>query len=166
VRREFVANVSHEMRTPLTVITGFLETLREEQPDQATAMRYIDLMRDQAQRMQRLVEDLLTLSALESSPPPPMEEAIDMKALIERIGADARALSGGRHRIEVAAESDAVLFGTEKELASAFGNLVSNAIRYTPDAGVVRLRWHAIPRARPSKSRTPASALPPSTSRA
>ncbi len=141
VRREFVANVSHEMRTPLTVISGFLETLREEQPDPATAGRYIDLMRDQAQRMQRLVEDLLTLSALESSPPPPMEEAIDMKALIERLGADARALSGGRHRIEVVAESAAVLFGTEKEITSAFGNLVSNAIRYTPEGGTVRFSW-------------------------
>jgi two-component system phosphate regulon sensor histidine kinase PhoR len=101
----------------------------------------MDLMSDQARRMQRLVEDLLTLSALESSPPPPMEEKVDMHALMERLGAEARALSSGRHRIVVDGERDLDLVGSEKELASAFGNLVSNAIRYTPEKGEVRLRW-------------------------
>src|SRR2546421_10875099 len=136
MRREFVANVSHELRTPLTVISGFLETLRDE-GDPAAARRYIDLMTEQSQRMQRLVEDLLTLSALESSPPPAMEERVEMSPLVARLGAEARALSGGRHRIEVDAQSGLDLVGNEKELASAFGNLVSNAIRYTPDAGTV-----------------------------
>jgi two-component system phosphate regulon sensor histidine kinase PhoR len=141
MRREFVANVSHEMRTPLTVIAGFLETLRDE-PDPAAAARYLDLMTDQAKRMTRLVEDLLTLSSLESSPPPSMEEAVDMSKVVERLGAEARALSGGRHRIEIERRSDSNLVGSEKELESAFGNLVSNAIRYTPEGGTVRLRWH------------------------
>jgi two-component system phosphate regulon sensor histidine kinase PhoR len=98
-------------------------------------------MAEQSRRMQRLVEDLLTLSSLESSPPPPIDEKIDVAAVVERLGAEARALSGGRHRIEVARESTAGLYGSEKELSSAFGNLVSNAIRYTPEGGVVRLRW-------------------------
>jgi two-component system phosphate regulon sensor histidine kinase PhoR len=140
MRREFVANVSHEMRTPLTVVTGFLETLRDE-TDPEARKRYLDLMDEQARRMLRLVEDLLTLSSLESSPPPPMEDSIDMRALLERLGAEARALSGGRHSIEVQAEAAAQLSGSEKELSSAFGNLVSNAIRYTPEGGTVRLRW-------------------------
>jgi two-component system phosphate regulon sensor histidine kinase PhoR len=140
MRREFVANVSHELRTPLTVVSGFLETLRDEL-DPAAATRYIDLMSEQARRMQRLVEDLLTLSALESSPPPPMEEAVDMHALMERLGAEARVLSGGRHRIVVDGERGLDLVGSEKELESAFGNLVSNAIRYTPEKGEVRLKW-------------------------
>jgi len=140
MRREFVANVSHEMRTPLTVVSGFLETLRDE-TDPRAAARYIDLMTEQAKRMERLVEDLLTLSSLESSPPPSMEESIDMSKVVERLGAEARALSGGRHRIEVERRSDSNLIGSEKELQSAFGNLVSNAIRYTPEGGVVRLRW-------------------------
>jgi two-component system phosphate regulon sensor histidine kinase PhoR len=140
MRREFVANVSHELRTPLTVISGFLETLRDES-DPAAAQRYLDLMTEQSKRMQRLIEDLLTLSALESSPPPPMEEAIPMRPLLERLGAEARALSSGRHRIELDAEDGIDLVGSEKELASAFGNLVSNAIRYTPEKGVVRLSW-------------------------
>jgi two-component system phosphate regulon sensor histidine kinase PhoR len=140
MRREFVANVSHELRTPLTVVSGFLETLRDE-ADPAAARRYVDLMSEQARRMQRLVEDLLTLSSLESSPPPPMEEAVDMHALMERLGAEARALSGGRHRIVVDGERGLDLVGSLKELESAFGNLVSNAIRYTPEKGEVRLRW-------------------------
>ena len=144
MRREFVANVSHELRTPLTVVSGFLEPLREEK-DPAAARRYIDLMSEQAKRMERLVEDLLTLSALESSPPPPMEEPIDMRALTERLGADARALSGGRHDIDIAAETGVHLVGSEGEIASALGNLVSNAVRYTPPGGTVRLRWHATP---------------------
>lgn len=142
MRSEFVANVSHELRTPLTVIAGFLETLRDEEDPQAR-QRYMDLMTEQSQRMQRLVEDLLTLSALESAPPPPMEDLVDMVALSARLGAEARALSGGRHRIEVESAAPIDLVGSEKELASAFGNLVSNAIRYTPNSGVVRMRWRA-----------------------
>jgi two-component system phosphate regulon sensor histidine kinase PhoR len=140
MRREFVANVSHELRTPLTVVTGFLETLLDEEDPEARR-RYLGLMGEQSNRMLRLVEDLLTLSSLESSPPPPMEETIDMRALLDRLGAEARALSGGRHRIEVEAGADASLLGSEKELSSAFGNLVSNAVRYTPAGGAVRLHW-------------------------
>ncbi|HZZ94393.1 MAG TPA: phosphate regulon sensor histidine kinase PhoR [Usitatibacter sp.] len=144
MRREFVANVSHELRTPLTVVSGFLETLRDESDPEA-AQRYIAMMSEQAKRMERLVEDLLTLSALESSPAPAMEEAIDMRSLTERLGADARALSGGRHDIEVSAETGVNLLGNESEIASALGNLVSNAVRYTPPGGSVRLRWHGTP---------------------
>ncbi len=143
MRREFVANVSHELRTPLTVISGFLETLREGDTDPEDARRYLGLMSEQSRRMERLVADLLTLSTLESSPPPPMEEAIDMSALVDRMGADARALSQGKHVIEVENQSGIALLGSEREITSALGNLVSNAIRYTPVGGKVRLKWHA-----------------------
>jgi two-component system phosphate regulon sensor histidine kinase PhoR len=144
MRREFVANVSHEMRTPLTVVSGFIETLRDEE-DPKARQRYLDLMADQAGRMQRLVEDLLTLSSLESSPPPPMDEMVGMGPLLERLGADARALSGGRHVIRVdGTDTPYDLIGSDKELASAFGNLVSNAIRYTPEGGTVTLRWQSV----------------------
>jgi two-component system phosphate regulon sensor histidine kinase PhoR len=140
MRREFVANVSHELRTPLTVIAGFLETLRDES-DPRAAERAIALMTQQSKRMERLVEDLLTLSSLESAPPPPLEESIAMEALVERLAAEARALSAGRHRIALESASGAELVGSEKEIASALGNLVSNAIRYTPAGGEVRLAW-------------------------
>ena len=141
MRREFVANVSHEMRTPLTVVSGFIETLRGE-TDASAVDRYLDLMGEQSGRMQRLVEDLLTLSALESAPPPPLDEVVRMGPLVDRLAAEARALSAGRHRIQVEAPDRRFdLIGSDKELASAFGNLVSNAIRYTPEGGAVTLRW-------------------------
>ncbi len=142
MRREFVANVSHELRTPLTVVAGFLETLRDE-TDPNAARHYIDLMSGQSERMQRLIEDLLTLSSLESSPSPSLEEKVDMVALMHRLGAEGRALSSGKHRIEVESDGAANLLGSEKEISSAFGNLVANAIRYTPDGGTVRIRWRA-----------------------
>jgi two-component system phosphate regulon sensor histidine kinase PhoR len=88
------------------------------------------------------VEDLLTLSALESAPPPPLDEVVPMGPLVDRLAAEARALSAGRHRIQVEAPDQRFdLIGSDKELASAFGNLVSNAIRYTPEGGAVTLRW-------------------------
>src|SRR5258706_7573564 len=142
MRRESVPIVSHELATPLPVTPGFIETLRDE-PDPQAARHYIDLMSGQAQRMLHLVEDLLTLSSLESAPPPPLEEAIDMDQLVERLAAEARALSGGRHRIQVEHDGGVKLLGSEKEISSALGNLVSNAIRYTPEGGEVRLRWRA-----------------------
>jgi two-component system phosphate regulon sensor histidine kinase PhoR len=144
MRREFVANVSHELRTPLTVVAGFIETLRDER-DPAAAKRYLDLMAEQSGRMQRLVEDLLTLSSLESAPPPAMDEVVPMGPLLERLGAEARALSAGRHEIAIEGADTAFdLVGSETELASAFGNLVSNAIRYTPERGKVTLRWRPL----------------------
>ena len=139
MRREFVANVSHELRTPLTVVAGFVETLRDE-TDPESARRYLDLMAAQSDRMRRLVEDLLTLSALESSPPPPTDP-VPMRAMVERLAAEARALSKGRHEILVEAEGGYDLLGSDKELSSAFSNLVSNAVRYTPEGGRVTLRW-------------------------
>ncbi|HYC37377.1 MAG TPA: phosphate regulon sensor histidine kinase PhoR [Usitatibacter sp.] len=141
MRREFVANVSHELRTPLTVVSGFVETLREEN-DPSAARGYLDLMAAQADRMRRLVEDLLTLSALESAPAPGTER-VQMATMVERLAAEARVLSNGRHEIRVESSAAFDLLGSDKELSSAFGNLVSNAVRYTPEGGRVCLRWVA-----------------------
>jgi two-component system phosphate regulon sensor histidine kinase PhoR len=140
MRRDFVANVSHELRTPLTVLVGFLETVRDLPLDPQRVRDYIGMMGEQAARMQRIIDDLLALSALESAPPPP-EERVRIAPLLARLRADAEALSGGRHEISVAGTPSKDLLGSEAELASAFGNLVSNAIRYTPPKGTVRLAW-------------------------
>ncbi len=142
MRRDFVANVSHELRTPLTVLSGFIETVRELELDESEQERYLSLMGEQSARMLSIVQDLLTLSTLESSPPPE-NERVDMRTLLDKIGRDAVALSGGRHDIRIEADAGD-LFGAESELASAFGNLVTNAIRYTPEGGEIRIAWQAV----------------------
>jgi two-component system phosphate regulon sensor histidine kinase PhoR len=144
MRRDFVANVSHELRTPLTVLVGFLETVRDLPLDAQRVRDYVGMMRDQAGRMQRIIEDLLALSALESAPPPP-EERVRVAPLLARLRSDAEALSGGRHEIGVSGEPTKDLLGAETELLSAFGNLVSNAIRYTPAKGKVSIAWREDP---------------------
>jgi len=143
MRRDFVANVSHELKTPITVLAGFVETLSDPRIELGDAQRkrYLGLMAEQARRMQQLIEDLLTLSALESSPAPEDEQPIGMRGLLDELAEEARALSGGRHRILTRAEAESRLTGSRRELHSAFSNLVSNAVRYTPEAGTVTLFW-------------------------
>jgi two-component system, OmpR family, phosphate regulon sensor histidine kinase PhoR len=143
MRRDFVANVSHELKTPITVLSGFVETLGDTKIEMTPAQRrrYLGLMAEQARRMQQLIEDLLTLSALESSPAPADEQAIDMRGFVEQLAEEARALSAGRHRVAVHVDADGRLTGSARELHSAFSNLVSNAVRYTPEGGTVTLSW-------------------------
>ncbi|MFZ1909414.1 MAG: phosphate regulon sensor histidine kinase PhoR, partial [Burkholderiales bacterium] len=143
VRRDFVANVSHELKTPVTVLSGFVDTLADESMELSSAQRkrFLALMDEQARRMRRLIEDLLTLSALESGGTPEDEQAIEVRPFVEKLGEEARALSGGRHRISVVVERDCRLTGSAEELKSAFSNLVSNAVRYTPRGGTVQLVW-------------------------
>ena len=142
-RRDFVANVSHELRTPLTVLSGFLETIKALELDPQRSRDYINLMIEQGKRMERIVDDLLTLSTLESAPGPSLDERVRVAPLLERLRAEAQALSAGKHRIVLDAEPGFDLLGAENEIASACGNLVTNAIRYTPEGGEVRLRWRA-----------------------
>ncbi len=143
MRREFIANVSHELKTPLTVVAGFVETLQDLDLDERQRRRYLGLMQEQARNMQRLVDDLLTLSALESEQNPPVDATFPVGPLLSEICAQARALSTGRHTIVAVlpADSEALVTGARDELASAFGNLVSNAVRYTPDGGTITLSW-------------------------
>jgi two-component system phosphate regulon sensor histidine kinase PhoR len=143
MRRDFVANVSHELRTPLTVLSGFLETVQELELDPRRTRDYVNLMAEQARRMQRIVDDLLALSSLESSPEPSPEERVNMRRLLARVKEDTDALSGGRHQVTLEATEGFDLAGSESELASAFGNLASNAVRYTPEGGKVSLTWRA-----------------------
>jgi len=141
MRRDFVANVSHELRTPLTVVNGFLETLLDSDlPLDDLRRRHLQLMHEQAGRMNRLIEDLLMLSRLESQESTLLEEDVDMPLLLREVADDARALSNGRHTISLDCDP-AHARGSRDELRSAVGNLVSNAIRYTPAGGTIRLSW-------------------------
>jgi len=143
MRRDFVSNVSHELRTPLTVLAGFLETIQDLKLDAGRVRDYVSLMAPQAERMKRLIEDLLILSSLEHAPAPPPANRIAVRPLLDRVRAEAEVLSKGRHRISVTTEGEHDLAGAESEIASVFLNLVTNAVRYTPEGGEIRLRWRS-----------------------
>jgi len=136
MRRDFVANVSHEIRTPLTVLAGFVETMQTLNLTEEEHQRYLDLMAQQAQRMQTLVSDLLTLSRLEGSPPPPANEWIDVGPLLAQCEQDGQALArvlwNSEHNLHFEIAGVGAIAGSASELYSALFNLVSNAVRYTP----------------------------------
>ena len=144
MRRDFVANVSHEIRTPLTVLSGFLETMRNLPLTEVERKRVLTLMTQQAERMGHLVGDLLTLAQLEGSPRPAGDKWVRLASVFGQVEAEARALSAGRHTIVVSDPGAARIAGVESELLSAIGNLVNNAVRYTPEGGRIEVGWKQI----------------------
>ncbi|HMV18099.1 MAG TPA: phosphate regulon sensor histidine kinase PhoR [Rhodocyclaceae bacterium] len=145
MRRDFVANVSHEMRTPLTVVRGFLETVLDglDDLDKDDIRHYLAMAGEQAGRMGRLIEDLLALSALETGAPMPHEEPVDIARMLKDVEQEARAVSAERHSIVVdpPAPGTERILGNSKELHSAFANLAVNAVRYTPAGGHIHIAW-------------------------
>jgi two-component system, OmpR family, phosphate regulon sensor histidine kinase PhoR len=144
MRRDFVANVSHEIRTPLTVLAGFIETMSNLPLTEAERKRVLLLMGQQTQRMQTLVSDLLTLAQLEGSPRPATDRWVPLDALLGQIEAEALALSHGRHTISVARPAGVQVAGAQPELHSAVANIVSNAVRYTPEGGRIDVGWQVL----------------------
>ncbi|MGN6312593.1 MAG: phosphate regulon sensor histidine kinase PhoR [Rhodanobacteraceae bacterium] len=138
VRRDFVANVSHELRTPLTVIHGYLELIEPE--DVPPLAPILGELRAQSKRMGQIVEDLLTLSRLETQQRL-SEEEVEIAPLFATLGKEAEALSQGRHAIALENAARCNLLGSPRDLHSAFSNLVSNAVRYTPAGGRIEIRW-------------------------
>ena len=141
MRRDFIANVSHELRTPLTVVGGFLETLTDMEGAVPDALKnYFAMMSEQTVRMRRIIEDLLTLSTIESNSEAPEDTEIDMKSLLKVLQKDALGLSQGlkkaKHKVHLEADPTLNILGAQDELYSALSNLVSNAIRYTPLSNV------------------------------
>jgi len=144
MRRDFVANVSHELRTPLTVVNGFVETLQDmPNLDNDMARRALPMMGEQTLRMTHLVGDLLTLSKLEDRLNVLKEEEVDVPAMLTGCYEVGQALSEGQHQLKLELLSKCKLRGCAEELRSAFGNLVTNAIRYTPAGGEVLMCWAA-----------------------
>jgi len=143
-RQDFVANVSHELRSPLTVISGYLETLRDEQGFGEEYASQLRSMQKQTERMNRIVDDLMLLSRLETEIPQADPEPVLVPRLIDSIVSQACELSGGEeHVIELDVDSGLCLKGRESELYSAFSNLVFNAVRYTAAGGLITIRWKA-----------------------
>jgi two-component system phosphate regulon sensor histidine kinase PhoR len=141
MRRDFVANVSHEMRTPITVLMGFLETIQSLKLEKSQQDQYFEMMMSQAKRMKSLVEDLLTLANLEANSLPASTSAVKIETLMALLKNDAEALSKGGHVLSFSCLTADNLLGDEQEVLSAFSNLVSNAIRYTPEDGSIDVKW-------------------------
>jgi two-component system, OmpR family, phosphate regulon sensor histidine kinase PhoR len=141
MRRDFVANVSHEIRTPLTVLAGFVETMGNLPLTEPERKRVLFLMEQQTQRMQSLVADLLTLAKIEGSPRPSTDHWVSVSRLMAQVEAEAQPLSAGRHQIQVDRGPPTLVAGNESELVSALGNLVGNAVRYTPAGGQIHMAW-------------------------
>lgn len=142
-RRDFVANASHELRTPLTVLRGYLEMLEPEAKERGVLADWrvpILEMKSQTQRMESLVADMLKLARLEADSQN-RQELLDVPRLIGRVVEEAKAMSQGNHRFEQQVEQRLFLLGGEVEIFSVFTNLVSNAVRYTPAGGVIRVQW-------------------------
>ena len=168
MRRDFVANVSHELRTPLTVVHGYLDMLDPDDHPEWAPM--LEEMRRQSQRMTQLVEDLLTLSRLEAQDAL-TDESVAMAGVLATLRREAEALSQRRHTIVLEDTAQVDLWGSQKELHSAFSNLVSNAVRYTPAGGSIQIRFErgrdggAVLSVRDSGYGIPAAHLPRITER-
>ena len=145
MRQDFIANVSHELRTPLTVVIGYLETLEDNDIDPVTMRRLLGRLGAPVDRMKALVDDLLTLTRLESSPMPGKDdiEPINAHVMLQSVVDEAGQLATAEHEIVLDADPDLVARAVPSELYSAFFNLVANAIRYSPDGGQVAVRWRS-----------------------
>lgn len=143
VRRDFVANVSHELKTPLTVINGFIETLQMHH-DTLPAdkrQRYLDLALTHSQQMGRLIQDLLTLSSLEARATLADQSDVSVKPLVDELIISAQALSADTHTFSTNVPENLTIHGSAAALRSIFGNLINNAVNYTPAGGRITISW-------------------------
>jgi len=143
MRQQFVGNVSHELRTPLTVILGYLEMMADDETLGDAHRNQLSKMLGPALRMKSIVGDLLTLSVLDTAEPPVLDKCtvIKVASLLKSLLSDMERLSNGRHQIKPEIQSNLLLRAVDSEIYSVFTNLISNAIRYTPDGGCITVRW-------------------------
>lgn len=141
MRKDFVANASHELRSPLTVIGGYLDTMADDPTLDEAWREPVREMRRQSDRMRGIVQDLLELSRLEAQVVPAEDSPVDVAGMLAALRKEMRARTDPTPAIELELDEEAELLGSEVELHSVFANLVSNAVKYTPAAGQIRLRW-------------------------
>ena len=144
MRKDFIANASHELRTPITVISGYLEAIDSDAEDLSAEWKpRIKQMRNQTRRMQNLIEDLLRLSRLESSHSANLDNEVDVAELISVIHGEAQTLSGGQgHIFSLETQPGLLVRGDDDSLYSAFSNIIFNAVEYTPPGGAIRIKWY------------------------
>ncbi|MDX6019001.1 phosphate regulon sensor histidine kinase PhoR [Scandinavium sp. V105_16] len=140
-RRNFFANVSHELRTPLTVLQGYLEMMQEQTLEGAPREKALHTMREQTQRMEGLVRQLLTLSRIEAAPLAALNEKIDVPMMLRVVEREAQTLSQQKHILHFDIEDDLQVLGSEEQLRSAMSNLVYNAVNHTPEGTEIIVRW-------------------------
>ncbi|MCC5860388.1 MAG: phosphate regulon sensor histidine kinase PhoR [Gammaproteobacteria bacterium] len=141
MRRDFVANVSHELRSPLTVIAGYLESLGDENSLDEVWREPVAEMQRQVARMNSIVHDLITLSRLEAAERPAGQEPVDVPGMLGQLHRDALARRERPGELELRLETPALVRGEEQELHSVFSNLLNNALRFTPADGRIECRW-------------------------
>lgn len=141
MRKEFVANASHELRSPLTVVSGYLDVLSDDQQLEPAWRAPVGEMRRQADRMRAIIDDLLELSRLEGHRESAGDQPVDVGGLLAVLRKDVASLPDAPRTVELVIDTSAKLRGEERELASVFGNLVSNAVKYTPREGAIHIRW-------------------------
>lgn len=142
-RRDFVANASHELRSPLTVISGYLDSLADDESMPSDWAKPVAQMRGQAQRMNLVVSDLIELSRLEGSGTAVTDESIDVSGVLNAVYNSMQDSVAGRD-VAIQVDAELKLLGSASEIHSLVSNLLSNAIRYTQPDGVIRLRWQAV----------------------
>jgi two-component system phosphate regulon sensor histidine kinase PhoR len=143
MRKDFIANASHELRTPLTVISGYLESFIDDAQCPPEWVTYIKQMRSQATRMQRLIQDLMQLSSLESGSSNAIHDVIPVPDMLLSIANEARSLSGFmNHELTLDIDNELFLKANQQEIYSIFSNLVFNAVQYTPEYGHIALAWY------------------------
>jgi two-component system phosphate regulon sensor histidine kinase PhoR len=141
MRKDFVANASHELRSPLTVISGYLDALADDEKLDPTWSTPVLEMRRQAERMGLIINDLLELSKLESGQRSTQEAPVDIGGMLAMLRKEVMAVDARPRKIVVTLDSDALLRGSEAEIHSIVSNLVTNAVKYTPREGEVEMRW-------------------------
>jgi len=144
-RRNFFANVSHELRTPLTVLQGYLEMLQEQTLEGAPREKALHTMREQTQRMEGLVRQLLTLSKIEAAPLMALNDKIDVPMMLRVVEREAQTLSQKKHVLTFDIDDQLQVLGNEEQLRSAMSNLVYNAVNHTPAGTEIRVCWQRTP---------------------
>ncbi|WP_139853504.1 phosphate regulon sensor histidine kinase PhoR [Acinetobacter pullicarnis] len=143
MRKDFVDNISHELRTPLTVLSGYIETFTDQEEISPRWKRAFEQMQSQTRRMNALVNDLLLLSRLENDKQIAKNQIIEMPSLMNQLFDDAQAYNiDYGHTLNLEIDSHCDLIGSDMEIASAFSNLITNAIKYTPKGGTITIGWH------------------------
>ncbi len=145
MRREFVANVSHELKTPLTVLQGYLEMMQDTMQEGDVNRHALNLMQQQSTRMKSMVEQLLVLSRIEDAVDIDLQQTISMPKLMATLEEEAEALAQGKYHLRFECDDSINPHGDELQLRSACGNLVSNAIRYTDEGGTIIVTWKPVP---------------------